>query len=71
MTSMVLFTEETVNFTGKSLLHLFHFLASALTLHSVCELMVTIINIETFVTFAFDPFLVLRLITDSDLDRMK
>ena len=33
--------------------------------------MVTILHIETFVTFDFDPSLISRLITDSDLDQIK
>ena len=35
------------------------------------ELMVTIRNIETFVTFDFDPSFISRVITDSDLDHIK
>ena len=32
---------------------------------------VAIVHIETFVTFGFDPSLISRLITDTDLDRIK
>ena len=36
-----------------------------------CVCMLTILYIEMFVTFDFDPSLVSRLITDSDLDHIK
>ena len=36
--------------------------------HLVCMQMVAILYIETFVTFDFDPSLISRLITDSNLD---
>ena len=38
------------------------------SVHGVCVWMVTILQIETFVAFNFDPSLIARLITDSDLD---
>ena len=37
----------------------------------VCTRMMAILHIETFVTFDFDPFLSLRLITVSNLDQIK
>ena len=33
--------------------------------------MMVVFHIETFVTFDFDPSLISRLITDSDLDQIK
>ena len=37
----------------------------------VCAQMVAILHIETFVTFDFNPSLISKLITDSNLDQIK
>ena len=48
---------------GKILLRVSPFLSGALTVVSpACALMVTILHIETFLTFHFDPSLILILI---------
>ena len=66
--------KDTLNW--KILLHVFFFFFFFLVwcvdgVQCICALMVAILHIETFVIFDFDPSLILRLITDFDLNQIK
>ena len=66
---IVIFTLRNGKLNKKILLHVLVECVDGV--QCVCALMVTILNIETFVTFDFGPSLISRLITDSDLGHIK
>ena len=56
----------------KSLLFAFRLFVGCLDgVQCVCARMLAILHTETFMSFHFDPSLISRLITDSDLYRIK
>ena len=68
---MVLFTSGKSKLNVKNLTACVSFYVGCVYgVQCACSLMVTILHIETFVAFEYDLSLILRLISDSDLDQI-